>query len=483
MVFCDFAGALTCQVNNTALAFELDDPVVERPTRAVTRIEVGVTDDQIIGVGGLPLWGELLDCLGLYDEADRRRLREIGPEGYNGGECYRSLVEIMLAGGDFLVDRHLLSGDAVASLRGDHSLPSHTTMWRFLAGATMGKPQAAAAVNRKMLERAWAMGAGPAPGKYLTIDPDATDVATYGPGKEGSTFGYKHKVCLAPFVGVCGETGDVLAVRARGGNANPGRALGGFMRECLASVPKSVRDRRQIWFRIDSAGYQDKAISTAESVGGVYSISIKQNSRVTAAIAVLVANDKARWRKAKGYEADRGSEVAETTVVLGEGKDARTLRLIVRRQPRSDFEQLSIEDVNSAYRYFGLITNIDQSTMSAVNIEAHHRLRGGVPEGANARLKEGFGFNHAPLESFWGNAMWWHASGLAYNVNVWLQTLALPQEFKNAKPKRMRAAFLNAPAKVVSHARGIILRLPRTYAYFDAFVEALARIRRLPYFA
>lgn len=470
-------------MNDTALVFELDDPVVSRPTRAVTCVEVGVTDDQIIGVGGLPLWGELLDHLGLYDEANRRRLREIGPEGYNGAECYRSLVEMLLAGGDFLSDRHLLSGDAVASLRGDHSLPSHTTMWRFLAGASMGKPQATAAVNRKMLERAWAMGAGPPPGKYLTIDPDATDVPTYGPGKEGSTFGYKHKVCLAPFVGVCGETGDVLGVRARGGNANAGRALGGFMRECLSAIPKAERDKRQIWFRIDSAGYQDGAISTAESLGADYSISIKKNPRVTAAITALVENKKTRWRKAKGHEANRGSEVAETTVVLGEDNVARTLRLVIRRQPRSKFDQLSLEDVDSAYRYFGLVTNIEQKTMSAVAVEAHHRLRGGLPEGANARLKEGFGFIHAPLESFWGNAMWWHASALAYNVNVWLQTLALPEEFKNAKPKRMRVAFLNAPAKVVNHARGITLRLPRSYAYFDAFVEALSRIRLLPYFA
>jgi len=76
-----------------------------------------------------------------------------------------------------------------------------------------------------------------------------------------------------------------------------------------------------------------------------------------------------------------------------------------------------------------------------------------------------------------------HVSLTGGVANVWLQTLALPEEFKNAKPKRMRQAFLNAPAKVVNHARGITLRLSRTYAYYDAFVEALARIRRLPYFA
>lgn len=466
-------------MNDNALAFELNDPVVERPTRAVTSVEVEPTDDQIIGVGGLPLWGELLDRLGLIDEADRRRLREIGPEGYSGGECYRSLVEMLLAGGDFLSDRHLLSGDAIADLRGDHSLPSHTTLWRFLAGASAGKPQATAAVNRAMLRRAWAMGAGPS-GNTLTIDPDATAVETYGPDKEGSKFGYKGKVCMAPFVGVLGETGDVIAVRARGGNANPGRALGSFIRECLAGIPEEVRKGKQLWVRSDSAGYQDNVIATAEAIGADYSVSAKKTTRVKAAIAKLAADKNTKWRNAKDCDY---ADVAETTVVLGDGKDARTLRLIVRRQKRSNFEQLSIDDVDSAYRYFAFVTNIEPDKMSAVMVDAHHRLRGGTPEGAIARLKEGFGFDHAPLESFWGNAMWWHAAALAYNVNVWLQKLALPEEFTNAKPKRMRMGFLNIPAKVVNHARGVKLKLPLSYAYFDAFVEALARIRRLPYFA
>ncbi len=37
-------------------------------------------------------------------------------------------------------------------------------------------------------------------------------------------------------LGVCGETGDVLALRARGGNANAGRALGSFIDECVSAI-------------------------------------------------------------------------------------------------------------------------------------------------------------------------------------------------------------------------------------------------------
>ena len=41
------------------------------------------------------------------------------------------------------------------------ALPSHTTLFRFLGGADLGRVSKAAAVNRTMLARAWAMGAGP----------------------------------------------------------------------------------------------------------------------------------------------------------------------------------------------------------------------------------------------------------------------------------------------------------------------------------
>jgi len=173
-----------------------------------------VADEDVTGVAGVALWGPLLDRLNLVGVADARGLRPIGPGGYTGGECYRTLVEVVLAGGEFLSDRSLLEG-VTERLRGEHAFPSHTTLFRFCAGADLGRAQKAAAVNRTMLARAWALGAGPA-GGLVTIDPDATLVDTYGPGKEGSKFTYRGEVGLSPLIGSCGETGDVLALRPRG---------------------------------------------------------------------------------------------------------------------------------------------------------------------------------------------------------------------------------------------------------------------------
>ena len=465
-------------MNATALAFDLEDTRVSRPRLAVPTPIVTPSEDSVTGVGGVALWGALLDRIGLVGEADRRALRPIGPGGYGGGTCYRAVVETQLAGGDFLSDRSLLADEATLRLRGPHPLPSHTTLWRFCAGADLGRVAKAAAVNRAMLRRAWAMGAGPT-GDVLTVDADATLVPTYGPDKEGSTFTYRREgVALSPMMGICGETGDVLALRARGGNANAGRALGTFLDECVAAIPAAVRERTRLWFRLDSAGYQKDVVEAAERHGADFTITARNFTNVVAAMHELALDPATTWAPAQGSEQERGSEVAETTFAFA----GRTLRLIVRRLPRRTGEQLSFDDLDG-WHLRALITNIAVEAGSAVSVEHHHRLRGGVPEETIRQLKEDFGLNHAPLESFFGNWLWWQASALAYNTGRWLRVLALPSSFATCRGKRLRLAFLNVAARVVWSGRRLHLRLPRAYPHAAAFVAAIARLSRLPAFA
>lgn len=388
---------------------------------------------------------------------------------------------MLLAGGDFLSDRSLLEG-ATERLRGDHGFPSHTTLFRFCAGADLGRAQKAAAVNRTMLARAWAMGAGPA-GGVITIDPDATLVDTYGPGKEGSTFTYRGEAGLSPLIGVCGETGDVLAIRARGGNAHPGRANAGFIRECVAAIPAAVRERVNLWVRVDSAGFQHDVFDTAEQLGAVFTITAPQRSNVRAAIGVLAADPDTPWAPALAAEAEKGSEIAETTLEIGSTKrNRRRLRLIVRRQRTRAGDQLSLDDLDG-WRFHAIVTNLPALFAPATEVEAHHRLRGGIPEDTIRQLKEDFGLIHAPVQNFFGNWLWWHASALAHNVARWIRVLALPRVFHRCRGKRLRLAFFNVAARVVRHARSLHLRIPRSHAWADAFIEALTRIRALSAFA
>lgn len=295
-------------VKDTTVLFEFGDTVKPAASRQVAHPMVEAGEDSVTGVAGVALWGELLHHLGLVDEADRHNLRPIGPGGYSGGECYRALVETPLAGGEFLSDRSLLADEATGVLRGDHALPSVPTLFRFLNGADLGRVQKAAALNRAMLRRAWAMGAAPKPG-ILTIDPDATWIETSGRKKQGAAFCYKHEVGLSPMVGVIGESGDVVGIRARGGNANAGRAMGRFIDECVGAIPHELLGRWQLWLRVDSAGYDEEVVEAAERHNMVFTITAKRTTKLQAAIERLARDPATVWVSAIGAEEDKGSKV------------------------------------------------------------------------------------------------------------------------------------------------------------------------------
>jgi hypothetical protein len=385
-------------------------------------------------------------------------------------------VETLLAGGDFLSDRVLLADPATAALRGRNALPSVATSWRFLAGADLGRVAKAGAVNRVMLRRAWVAGAAPEAGR-LTIDPDATRVAVYGRGKEGSAFSRTGQTALSPLVGVCGETGDVLALRARGGAANDGRAMGSFIDECVAAIPEGCRDSYRLWIRVDSAGYQDQVIAAAERHGADYSVTVKGYPNVNAVVHAMAVDPDTTWTEALGHESGKGSQIAETTTVLL----GRTVRLVVRRQPKAAGEQLAIDDLDG-WRLHAIITNVSGERMTAAEVEAHHRLRGGIPDDTIRALKNDFGMIHAPVQSFSGNWLYWQAAALAHNIALWLRTLALPRAFRRARGKRLRLGFLNVPARLLRHGRRLYLRFAAAYPHLDAFAAALNRLRVLPAF-
>jgi hypothetical protein len=342
-------------VNATGLLFDVDYRVLAGPARSVPALVVTASEQDLTPVAGVALWGPLLDRLNVVAEGDRRGLRPIGPGGYTGGECCRAVTAILLAGGDFLSGRALIADPATGALRGANALPSVPTLWRFLAGADLGRVMKAAAVNRVMLRRARAAGAAP-DGNRLTIDPDATRVATYGPGKEGSAFCRSGQTALSPLVGVVGETGDVLALRARGGAANDGRAMGSFIDECVQAIPGGCRDRYRLWLRVDSAGYQQQVIEAAERHNADFSVTAKQYQPVQALIHALAVDPDTVWSPALGVPA----------------------------------EQLALDDLDG-WRLHALITNVDADWMSAAEVQAHHRLRGGIPEDTIRALKNDFG--------------------------------------------------------------------------------------------
>ncbi len=60
---------------------------------------------------------------------------------------------------------------------------------------------------------------------------------------------------------------------------------------------------------------------------------------------------------------------------------------------------------------------------------------------------------------FGANAAWFRLNVLTDNLLSALKQIALPGEFSDARPKRLRFLVLNTVGKVAHHARQILLRL------------------------
>lgn len=144
----------------------------------------------------------------------------------------------------------------------------------------------------------------------------------------------------------------------------------------MAAVPTGARGRYRLWIRVDSAGYQDQALAADECHQADFSVTARQYqyAPVAAVFHALAADPATVWTPALGRETEQGREIAATTTTLL----GRTVRLIVRRQPKAAGDQLAIDD-SEHWRLHAIITNVGPERMSAAAVEAHHRLRGGIP--------------------------------------------------------------------------------------------------------
>jgi hypothetical protein len=69
---------------------------------------------------------------------------------------------------------------------------------------------------------------------------------------------------------------------------------------------------------------------------------------------------------------------------------------------------------------------------------------------------------------------------LAHNLGRWTARLGDLAASPRQTIKTLRRRILAVPARLVRHARRLVLRLPRRWPWGDQLTDALARLRALP---
>jgi hypothetical protein len=431
------------------------------------RVSVSFTEENLVPNAGVLPAAVLAQRIGLGELVDQRL--GLAQHGANSGAKALTVIGSMLAGGDSIDDTALLRAGAAGELFDATRAPSTVGSW--LRAHKWSNVRQLDAVSRELLARLWAAGAGPADlAGPLTIDLDSSIVPVYGRSKQGAAFGYTKVRGYHPQFATCAQTGMVLFSRLRGGSAGAARGAKSFLTETVSRV-RDAGATGQLTVRADSAFYSRAVLGTAVKLGVEFSVTARQDKKIRAAIEAI---DEDAWAPIPYWLSSpevSGADVAETTYTAFSGKDAVTVRLVVRRVRPTPGSQLALF---TTWDYHAFVTNRPGDVLE---IEADHR-RHAVVEQRIAELKSA-GLAHLPSGKFMANAAWLALTVMAHNLARAVGHLAGP-DLEGATVSTLQRRVFTVPGRLVHSGRRRHLRLPASWPWASAIVQALTTIQAIP---
>ena len=142
--------------------------------------------------------------------------------------------------------------------------------------------------------------------------------------------------------------------------------------------------------------------------------------------------------------------------------------------PRPAGKQAKLgEDANWEYGAFATNTATGQIQW----LDARHRTQAHVED----RVKQfkACGARNLPSIDYDRNAAWLQLAALATSLTAWLRHLALDGDLAKASTKTLRFRLLSAPARLVTHARRKILKVPPGWTWAADLATAWNRLQAL----
>ncbi|MGH8997479.1 MAG: IS1380 family transposase [Acidimicrobiales bacterium] len=380
--------------------------------------------------------------------------------GASPGRKVLTLVHTIVAGGSHIDHAEMLRSGATAAVLG-HRVMAPSTLGTFLRAMTFGHVRQLEAVVGKVIERAWAAGAGPGAGR-LVIDVDSTICEVEGKAKGGAAYGYTKVLGYHPIVASRGDSGEIVHARMRKGSANTARGARRFIDEVIARVRRAGA-AGEIVMRFDAGFWAKDTIVALGRLGVRYTMAIRTNTKAVA--QVICDIEETEWIDID-YTPDGQAQVAEARYW---GK-----RMIVRRTRLSDPRQARLWP---EWRHFAFLTDLEGDR---VDLDAFHRDHARV-ELAIRDLKEGSGLEHCPSGNFSANSAWLQCAVLAHNLIRWSATIGQPAPVDRLSVARtVRFQLLAIPARLVNRSGTLTLRFPARWPWAQLFTRRLATIRALP---
>jgi hypothetical protein len=433
---------------------------VAQVSRSLDRLEVVFDEPNLVASAGLLLVATLvarLDVEALIN-ATVRLVGRVG--GSSPGAKILTLVNAMVSGGSHIDHTDVLRSGGTRRVVG-HRVYAPSTVGTFLRAFSFGHVRQLEAVCGKVLERAWAVGAGPGD-KRLVIDVDSTICQVYGRLKAGAAYGYTKVLGYHPILATRSDTGEIIHARMRKGSANTQRGTKRLVEETVARVRRAGAPG-EIVMRFDSGYWSNDTIAVLGRLNVRYTMAVRATTKAVAKAITTI--DEAAWVPI-AYTPDGEAAVAEC--------DYHGRRLIVRRTRLTGAAQAALWP---DWRHFAFLTDLGGT---AVALDKFHRQHA-VVEMTIDDLKEGSGIDHIPSGNFSANGAWLCAAVLAHNLIRWTATIGAPHPVDQlAVAATIRTRLIAVPGRLVNLAGTPTLRGPRDWPWSQWFIRRLARLRALP---
>jgi hypothetical protein len=431
--------------------------------------------DGVTARAGLPLVVETMRALGVSELARSQLPQPKRQRGFAPAQKLEALVTLIAAGGDRVEDVRVLaedkglekllgacfpSPDALLDFVGQFHDP---TCWEdrpadkkaWVPPESQGL-RALDAVNRELV----AQGADRRV-TQATIDHDGTIIEAH---KRDATVAYDGTRGFQPLVAVWAEQQLIVSDEFRDGNVAGGEDPLTSVQRAFANLPPWVIERR---FRADSAAYYTPLLEylVGEKIGFAVSADMTKQLR-----ACCTAVASGRWAPLDTRECEQ-VDLAEVEFTPGDWpRDARPLRYIALRfTPRQPhlFESKGVS-------YHAVVSNRDE--LDAAEIVRWHRQKAGTIEHVHRVLKDELGAGVLPSARFGANAAWFRINAMTFNVLTVLKRRALPERFRDARPKRLRYELFTLAGELVVHQSKLSVRVPVGDDRLQEIVEARRRL-------
>lgn len=420
-------------------------------TMNIVTHNIETTNDLLTSQAGITALAEIMQQLNLTDLIDHHFPLGKSNRAFKPSVFIETFILMQHQGNFRLCDVKILENDQVLkTLLGLKNIPKETSLGEWLRrnGDNELSFSAWVKVNQSILKVALHKLKG------ITLDIDATEVIA---NKDGAKFTYKNNKGYMPMVGHVAETGHVIAVDFREGNASPARENLEFIQHCENALPAGCFVKK---LRIDCAGYQAKIIEYCDVKGILYAIRAKQSGVIKEKIAESKPED---WQPLLNREGKIVNYQHTLRTVHCIGNYEKSFTLIIQRKEvkgqsemEFDDEQASDEVKIGRYIYRSIATNREE--MSNSDIVNFYNQRAEDSENRIKELKLDFGGDTLPCTDFGANKLYFMICALSYNIFA-LMKLLLPESLSSHRVITIRKKLYTMAAKLVRSGRKWTLKV------------------------